>query len=125
MIFIDRSVPRSVAGALKLVRPGDVVWLEDVFAHSTPDEVWIPEVGRRGWLTVSRDKNIRRRFRQRQLVLTHGLGCFILNQKQDSTRWGYLKQLAASLDEMERLFDSTPRPFIYVVDAAGELRRYA
>jgi len=30
MIFIDRSIPKGVAEALKQVRD-DVVWLEDVF----------------------------------------------------------------------------------------------
>ena len=34
MIFIDRSIPKGVADALKQVR-SDVVWLEDVFPHNT------------------------------------------------------------------------------------------
>jgi hypothetical protein len=124
VIFFDRSIPKSVAEALKLVRTGDVRWLEDEFAHDTPDETWIPDIAKRGWLVVSRDKKIRTRLRQRALVKQHGLGCFILQQKQDPTRWQYLKLLAASLDEMERLHTNTPKPFIYLVDAHGVMRAF-
>ncbi|MCC6381641.1 MAG: hypothetical protein IT304_03985 [Dehalococcoidia bacterium] len=124
MIFLDRSIPRSVAEALKAVRPGEIRWLEDDSLHSTPDEVWIPEVARREWLAISRDKNIRRRSRQRELVFRHGLGCFILSQRHDPTRWQYLKLLAATLDEMERLFRHQPRPFMYLVDGAGRFSPY-
>jgi hypothetical protein len=125
MIFLDRSIPKSVAEALKLVRTGDIRWLEDEFAHNTPDEVWIPDVAARGWLTISRDKKIRTRLRQRALVRDHGMGCFILQQKQDPTRWQYLKLLAANLDEWERVFASTPKPFMRLVDAAGTSRNFS
>ena len=36
MIFIDRSIPKGVADALKAVRD-DVRWLEDEFRHDTFD----------------------------------------------------------------------------------------
>jgi hypothetical protein len=124
MIFLDRSIPKSVAEALKMVRNDDVRWLEDEFPHDTPDEAWIPEVGRRGWVVVSRDKKIRTRLRQRALVKEHGLGCFILQQKQDPTRWQYLKLLAATLDEMERIHATQRKPFMYLVDANGALRDF-
>ena len=32
MIFIDRSIPRGVADAVKRMRE-DVIWLEDEFPH--------------------------------------------------------------------------------------------
>ena len=37
MIFIDRSIPRSVAEAFKKVR-ADIRWLEDEFPHDIRDE---------------------------------------------------------------------------------------
>lgn len=58
MIFIDRSVPKGVAEAIKKVRP-DVLWLEDRFPHDIPDEEWLPVAGREGWLVVLRDKKVR------------------------------------------------------------------
>lgn len=122
MIFIDRSIPRSVAEALKLVRAGDVLWLEDAFAHDVPDEAWLPVAGERGWIVVTRDKKIRSRPRQRNLVRAYGVGCFIVAQKRPLSRWDYLKLLASTLDEMERIDSRTPRPYMYLLGATGVMR---
>ena len=123
MIFIDRSVPRSVARALKLVRVDEVAWLEEHFSDYTPDEEWLEVAGRKGWLVISRDKKIRTRPGERAALQQHGVGCFILAQKKSLTRWEYLKLLARTLDEMVTRFDETPRPFIYVVNSAGSMRQ--
>lgn len=44
MIFIDRSVPRGVAEAVKRMRE-DVIWLEDKFPHDVPDTEWLAMAG--------------------------------------------------------------------------------
>lgn len=124
MIFVDRSIPKAVAEALKQVRD-DVVWLEDRFPHDTKEVVWLREAGAQGWLVVSRDKKIRTRPGERREIIANRVGCFILSQHQNFTRWGYLKLLAATLEEMERLFAETERPFIYTVDSTGKFRRVA
>lgn len=122
MIFIDRSVPKGVAEAIKKVRD-DVFWLEDRFPHDVKDEEWLMAAGKESWLVITRDKHIRTRPGERAKILDHGVGCFILNQKQDPTRWEYLKLLAKTLDEMEDKFATIPRPFIFVVDRNGVMRR--
>ncbi len=76
---MDRSIPKPVADALKLVRK-DVAWLEDLFDHRTKDEDWLKGAGEQGWLVILRDKKIRTRPRERQAISDHGVGCFILNQ---------------------------------------------
>lgn len=60
MIFIDRSIPKSVADALKQVRD-DVIWLEDIFPHDAKEAAWLREAGTNGWLVVTRDNKIRSR----------------------------------------------------------------
>jgi hypothetical protein len=99
-----------------------VYWLEDIFPHNTPDMTWLPDVGARGWLVVSRDKKIRTRPGERQAIIDGRVGCFCLIQKQPLNRWQYLKLLVMTLDEMQRIFTATPRPFLYGVGAAGQLR---
>jgi hypothetical protein len=120
MIFIDRSVPKPVAEALKQVRD-DVSWLEDHFDHRAKETEWLPEVGRNGWLVILRDKRIRTRYGERQAIVENGVGCFILNQGNDPTKWEYLKLLALTLDEMLDKFETTARPFIYTVSRDGRL----
>ncbi len=124
MIFFDRSIPKGVAEALKQVRD-DVCWLEDVYsAHWIKDREWIPDVGARGWLVVSKDKKIRTRQEERRAVKENNVGCFILNYKQPLNRWEILKLVASSLDEMEQKFANTPRPFMYLIDRNGKFRPY-
>src|SRR6266581_2682845 len=119
MIFIDRSIPRAVAGALKQVRD-DVRWLEDEFPHDVDEKTWLADVGQRGWLVISRDKKIRSPPGERKALTDANVGCFIVTQKQPLSRLGYLKllvasldQLVASLDQMEQVFGDTPRPFLF------------
>ena len=124
MIFIDRSIPRSVADGLKRVR-GDVIWLEDRFAPDVPDSEWLAEAGREGWLVITRDKRIRHRPAEKDAIREHGVGCFVLGHRKNLTREAYLSFLPPLLDEMERLFAETSRPFVYVVDSAGAMRQVA
>ena len=122
MIFIDRSIPKGVALALQQVRD-DVVWLEDIFAHDTADTAWLPDVGARGWLVITRDKKVKTRPAERRLIEQHGVGCFILSQQANLTRWEYLKLLAATLEKMLFTYDVTQRPFIYRVGRTGIFKR--
>jgi hypothetical protein len=122
MIFIDRSIPKGVATALKAVRE-DVLWLEDRFPHNVPDHRWLPVVGAEGWLVVTRDKRIRHRRWERQAIVDYGVGCFCYIQGRDPTRWEYYKLFAATLDEMLHLFGETPRPFLFGIDANRQFRQ--
>ena len=124
MIFIDRSIPKSVATALKAVRE-DVIWLEDRFPPNTRDVVWLTEAGAERWLVITRDKRIRRRPGERAALMAAGVGCFILTQRRPQTRWVALKLLALTLDEMQRVFDRSAPPFFYAVYANGALRKVA
>jgi predicted nuclease of predicted toxin-antitoxin system len=124
VIFIDRSIPKSVASALKAVRD-DVAWLEDMFRHDTRDTDWLRDAGKSGWLVISRDKRIRTRPGERAAILENRVGCFIVTVRQNPTRWGYLKLLCATLDEMQRLFEETARPFVFTVDSRLKPKRVA
>lgn len=120
MIFIDRSIPKGVAEALKKVRD-DVFWFEDQFSHDTKDVEWLPFAGANQWLVIVRDKKIRTRPGERRVLIEHNVGCFIVSQKRNLTRWEYLKLLAATLDKMEEFFATTPRPFMCKIDTSGKL----
>jgi PIN like domain len=122
MIFIDRSIPKSVAEALQKVR-SDVEWLEPRFRHDATEAEWMQGAGEGGWLCITRDKKIRTRRGERQALIDNGVGCFLFVQKQNLTKWGYLKLLAISLDEMEERFAATERPFLYGVGRTGIFRR--
>ena len=121
MIFIDCSIPRAVAEALKAVR-NDVLWLEDQFALDTKDRVWLAAAGANEWLVISRDKKVITRPGERAAIMENNVGCFIIAQKQNLTKWDYFKLLAKTIDGMEERFLLTPRPFIYKVGANGDFK---
>lgn len=122
MIFVDRSIPRSVAEALKLVR-ADVRWLEDEFPHDASDAEWLREMGIRGWLVIGRDRRIRYRPAEKQAILDYRVGYFCIAQDANPTRWEYLRLIVGTLDRMEMLFATTARPFIYGIYKDGAFRR--
>ena len=68
MIFIDRSIPKGVADALKQVRE-DIIWLEDRFSHYTREPTWLREAGENSWLVVTRDNKIRTRPGERAAII--------------------------------------------------------
>ena len=122
MIFIDRSIPRPVAEALRKVR-GDVKWFEDEFDHWKKDIEWLPVAGDNGWLIILRDKKVRTRPGERQAIISHGAGCFILNQGNDPSKWEYLKLLTLTLDEMIDVDGRMARPYIYTVTREGAMKQ--
>lgn len=124
MIFFDRSMPRRLADALKAIRPNDVLWLEDRFPPDTKDATWLEEAGREGWLVIARDKKIKSRPGERDALMEFGVGAFVFSQKHDPTVWEYFKLIGQCLDEMERLFVETPRPFVYLISRHGVIRPF-
>ena len=124
MIFIDRSIPRGVAEAVRRMHE-DVIWLEDEFAHDVPDEEWLAEAGRKGWLVITHDRKIRTRPGERRAIMENGVGCFIMTYRQDLKKGEIVVLISSTLEEMERRFEETPKPFIYTVSKSGEFREYA
>lgn len=60
--FFDNNLPRRAVEILKLVEY-EVVHFQEIYPHQqypvgVPDEVWIPEVGGRGWIIVAGDQRI-------------------------------------------------------------------
>ena len=60
-LFIDRDAWSAKLDRAFRVADIPFVAHRDIFAHDTPDEKWLAEAGRRGWLVLTRDQNIRRR----------------------------------------------------------------
>jgi predicted nuclease of predicted toxin-antitoxin system len=122
VIFVDASVPRTVADAIKRVRP-DARWKLDLFPHDTKDEVWLEAAGKQGWLVVTRDKHVRTRPGERRAIEEHGVGCFILGYKQDLKKEEVTEIVLGALEHMEELFERTERPFIYTITKSGDFKR--
>ena len=122
MIFIDRSLPRSIVRSLQQVRD-DVQWLDDVFDQGASDTDWLKDVGAWGWLVITRDKKILTRPGEKAAIIDHKVGAFYLTHTDNPTRWQILKAVVGALDEMIQIFESEERPFLYGLDRHGKLWR--
>ena len=57
--FLDYQIGRYVVADALRVAGARVEVHIDHFAQSAPDVEWIPEVGRRNWVLITKDQNIR------------------------------------------------------------------
>jgi hypothetical protein len=95
-----------------------------LFPHDAEDHDWLAQAGDEAWLIITHDKKVRTRPGERRAIMEHGVGCFILTYKQDLSKLEIANLILSLLEEMEKRFQKTPRPFIYTVSKAGQFRRY-
>jgi PIN like domain len=88
------------------------------FASGTPDEHWLPTVGRNGWLLITADQRIRYNQLERQAVMAHGVREFVFTSGNLSgTVMAGL--LIKALPQMVKLCQRTAPPFIASITKSG------
>ena len=50
----------------------------DHFAHDTPDETWLEQVGKRGWIALTHDQRIRYKPNELRAVMQHGVALLVI-----------------------------------------------
>lgn len=119
--FIDAALGRvMVADALRAAGL-TIVLHDDVFAQGTPDEDWLPELGRRGWILLTKDDRIRSTTAQREILLAAGVRAFILSGA-NLPGAALAEAFRAAARRMQRLALGERRPFIARVTASSEVR---
>jgi hypothetical protein len=116
-LFVDRSLGKGVGRRLR--DAGASVELhDDHFEQTTPDSVWIPDVTARGWVVLTKDKNIRRPHGEREDVLIAKARVFTLtsgNMNGQSMAELFIRYLA----EIERIAREQTPPFAFAVGPTG------
>jgi predicted nuclease of predicted toxin-antitoxin system len=91
---------------------------DDHFVQNAPDEEWIPEVAGRGWVILTKDKNIRRRGGEREAVITAQAKIITLTSgNMSSATMSAL--FVGHLAEMEQLAGTQPAPFVAILGPGG------
>ncbi len=117
IFYVDRCLGKAVANALEGAG-ARVERHDNHFAQDAADEIWIPEVSRRGWVILTKDKNIRRRAGEREATLTANARMFTLSS--GNMRGEVMAALFVSrLADMEKLAADHPPPFVAVVSPMG------
>jgi hypothetical protein len=113
IFYLDRCLGKTVAAAM--VTAGAEVRLpDDYFAQDAPDEVWIPEVAERGWVILTKDKNIRRRHGERETALLSEAKLFTLSS--GGLRGSVMAAIfVKQLETMELMALALTPPFLAVI----------
>jgi hypothetical protein len=87
---------------------------DDHFPQTELDKNWIPNVTARGWVILTKDKNIRRPSGEREDVLLAGARVFTLtsgNMRGSDMATVFIQHLS----EIEQIASTQTPPFVYVV----------
>ncbi|MGH8670522.1 MAG: hypothetical protein ACREUA_00590 [Burkholderiales bacterium] len=120
--FLDHQIGRYVvADQLKAAGASVEVHL-DHFAGDAPDTGWIPEIGRKGWVLITKDKNIRRNPLERAAYERAGLRGFV-STGHDLSGKELGELLVRSLEGMVRRAHNRRGPLLYAISSNGVFSR--
>lgn len=118
VFFVDRSLgKRVIADSLRAA--GALVEIhDDHFPIDAPDEHWLGEVGKRGWVVLTKDKKIQHRVLEQAAVAKSKTRMFALTGGNlQGTEMAEI--FVRALSKMGRLVRGNPAPFIAKVTRSG------
>ena len=107
--FTDRDLGKRFpeilrSGGLTVERHGDH------FAPDTADEVWLEEVGKRGWIALTHDRRIRYKPNERDAVMRHGVALLIVVGNAPFPELAHA--FVATIPRIEQFLANHQAPFI-------------
>ena len=117
--FDENSI--GVAQALQHVR-GDITWPGGpggLVSDGAKVQDWLPVVGKAGLVVLTRDKRIRSRPLERQALLDHGVRACFQTTGGQLTLFEQLRLWLRWWNEIEKLVDEQPGPWLASVTRAG------
>jgi len=83
---------------------------DDHFKPWTPDEDWLAEVGKRGWIAISHDRRIRYKPNELEAVIAHRVALLVLIGKATSQELA--RAFLATRPTIERFVEKQTPPYI-------------
>ncbi len=118
--FIDRSLGSHLLSAALRSAGGRVEIHDDHFPQDTPGSEWLAEVGKRGWVVLSKDVRIRRDKLERAVLLEAGVKAFLLTQ-QCLTGEHMASIFVRAMPEMIRRASRARQGFICTISRSGQM----
>ncbi|HWY43356.1 MAG TPA: hypothetical protein VNX66_07665 [Candidatus Sulfotelmatobacter sp.] len=120
VFFIDRSLGKNVISQALRNAHCEVKVHDELFPQDAPDEEWLREVGRNGWIVLTKDKNIRFRELEKQALISSKARAFVLTAR-DVTGPEMAEIFVKALPKMLRILERTPGPFLARVTRGGQV----
>jgi len=95
------------------------------FAPDAPDEEWLAEVSKRGWIVLTHDRRIRYKPNERDAVMRRGVGLLVIIGKAPFP--DLARAFVATLPRIENFLASHDPPFIAKVyrPSPAEIARHS
>ncbi len=119
-LFIDRCLGSGHVPEVLRAQGINVEKHKDHFRDDEEDSVWLRECGRRGWVVLTKDKNIRHNPLEKAAILESGVAAFVITSKDlngEQTAVAFVQ----ALRRIGNLLASKRRPFIARVHRDGEV----
>ena len=121
--FVDRCLGKKIPAALR--KAGCLVEVhDDYFPEDCVDFVWLPEVARRGWVILTKDRKIRYRALEFDALINSGARTFVLTSG-NLTADEASQILVKAIPRMEKLLEKRKGPFIASVTRGGSVNLVA
>ena len=119
--FIDECLGGHHLAAVLTAEGVDVKLARSEFAAGTPDAVWLPVVGERGWVVLTKDRHIRRRELEIQALVRARVRAFVLTAA-DLTGAEQAAVFVRALPKMLRICQGSRGLLIGAVGGKGGVR---
>ena len=119
--FLDENHHRTLA--VHEVLTGAELGIEyhhAYFEGGTPDRVWLPLVGQRGWVLLPSDTRIRHHYSEREQVIASKVRLFCFSSN-NQTGVALGETLRRALPRMLRILREEPPPFFATIDKEGQV----
>ncbi|MEO0348797.1 MAG: hypothetical protein AAF282_01965 [Cyanobacteria bacterium P01_A01_bin.15] len=123
VFFIDRCLG-SVRLAKAFRASGITIEIhDDHFSQDAKDEDWLPEVGKRGWIVLTKDSRIAKRTSERLAVANANIRMFVL-ASQNLPGPDMIEVFLKAFMKMQAFSREHPSPFIAKVYKSGEVSEW-
>ena len=110
-LFLDRNLGRHII-ADRLRAEGMAVEVhDDHLPLDAPDEDWIALVGRRGWVAITKDRNVRYRAAELEAIRRHAARVIVIRMK-NATGPDIAALLVRGRRRIDRFAAKTPPPLV-------------
>ncbi|WP_426748980.1 hypothetical protein [Myxococcus faecalis] len=103
----------------------DVRALKEEFPVETPDQTWIPTVGKQGWILVTADRNIKSKPHERLALQQSKLTAFFLVKGfGDQKLWDYAIALLKVWPQIKKVAETAQPGDSYRVTLTGNVEPF-
>ncbi|MGQ0636664.1 MAG: hypothetical protein ACT4QC_18795 [Planctomycetaceae bacterium] len=123
VFFVDRCLGKHAVADALAAAGVRVERHDDHFRPSQADAEWLPVVGRRGWVILTKDKYIQRNQIELRALCDSGAASFVLTGGNlTGPQMG--QAFLAALPTIGRFLENFPTPFVARVTSAGAVKMH-